>query len=254
MTSLEQELERLEGRKIQLQSEPKKIDEYTLREVFRTPLKGAFNEMLEDINFSEFFKGKKKVLKCDLATLVSFGLVAGPHELIHAGVNKLMGGINKEIVLNRLYGGDLYHLLYEGIQVKTMIPLIGGYVRPENLEGTASVIAMLTAPYILTPMGIYLLMEGRKRKSLPLSIAGAGFVAAHAGGVIGDFNKVGEQITNTIVEAPFRCTETYKDFKLEQQPFALSLVSFYMGLKMCNFSYRCFKAGVSSLRKMIYKG
>ncbi|MDP3698620.1 MAG: hypothetical protein Q8R47_03460 [Nanoarchaeota archaeon] len=109
-------------------------DDYTLEDFVKNPTKGIsfksiYNEIQADLDFSHLFSGKRKLLKVNFATFASFGIISLPHELIHAGTNYLTGGTNKEIVVNTLYGGQLWEKIIPGVESKVLFPLLGGYVK-----------------------------------------------------------------------------------------------------------------------------
>ena len=227
---------------------------YTLEDFVKNPFKdlsfkSIWKETQYDLDFSDLFSGKAKILKNNLALFASFGIAAVPHELIHAGVNKLTGGINKEIVINTLYGGHLWEKMFPEIHSKLMIPFIGGYVHAENPSFTGN-IATSVAPYILTPLGIYLVQKGKEKESKVLAAAGGGLVAAHIGGVIGDWLSVGARTINEGVEVV--------EHKLDAKPegyaasaagVATLLGGLYLGSKLMAITYRGMKATVNSARK-----
>ena len=234
------------------------IDEhkkYTFADVLKHPGKSAINEIFLDMRqYAQLFSGKtpfRQGIKADLATILSFGFFSVPHELIHAGVNKLTGRGNEEIVINKLFLGDLYHWLSPSIESKLMLPFIGGYVKPVETSLDFSHVICLLAPYVLTPVGIYLMAEAKKKKSLPYAIAGSGLVASHLGGIIGDFFNAGYTLVHRTGEAVFThlgyTLETYKHNGFFQ--LATIIGGFYLGTKIMSFTYRLSKAGVNYVRK-----
>ena len=175
--------------------------DYTIKEVLKSPLKGAMMEIIDDLTIHTNLKGSKwkRLLKNDGLIVASFGITADPHELLHAGVNELTGGYNKEIVINSLYGGDLWAQIIPNLESKVLFPLIGGYVDPEYASFFGE-LATKVSPYALTPLGIYLVMKGKERKNVLIFSAGAGAVAAHLGGVLGDWYSTGKAIMTKVAE------------------------------------------------------
>ena len=150
------------------------------------------HQILKDADYGDLFKGskRKRFWKQIGADYLSVIMWVPPHELMHAGVNKLLGGENKEIVFNKFFGGDLWASIIPGAQAKWMIPIIGGYVRPENPSDFAFA-TMALAPYAMTPLGIYMVLKGKKKENIPLTAAGSGLLAIHYGGIIGDWLNIG---------------------------------------------------------------
>ncbi len=228
--------------------------QYTLVDVLKDPLKPAFREIFQDLNYESLFKGgkKRKSNLNDIVVLASFGISSVPHELMHAGVNLLTGGQNEEIVINRFYGGDLVHQIYSGIDAQFLLPIIGGYVKVKEYGSKLGELAMTVAPYALTPLGIYMVAEGKKRKSLALAAAGSGMLLAHAGGMIGDFFTFGQTV---LYDAANLVANTLGYEKINSRNFLVSLPfiigGFYIGSKTTSFTYRAFKGGINSLRNRL---
>lgn len=231
-------------------------EEYTVRDVLRHPLTPAWKEIMKDLDFTSLFSGGKlkKALKNDLSTLLAFGAIVGPHELIHAGVNSATGGVNKEIVINKLFGGDLYHLINSRIDADWLIPLFGGYVKIGEYSSKLAEAGVSLAPYALTPIGIYLMSKGKEKKSLPYAISGAGLIAVHAGGVIGDFFHLGRLMMYETADF-IAHTVGYQSFDADDSWATIPLAAggFYAGYKALSFTYRLCKAGVNYCRKKFKK-
>lgn len=215
-------------------------ERYGIKDVLKRPFKRTYHEVIEDLTFAGELLGKRwyhNLAEVGL-TLLGFAAFTAPHELIHAATNQLTGGTTKEIVVNRLYGGDLYHLLHQGIESRVLFPLIGGYVKVD--EGSAlAKIAVCAAPYVLTPLGIYLMQKGKEKRSLVKATLGAGLIAAHAGGVIGDFNTLGKTLVHQV-------TGTDHEGILK---YAFAIAGFYLGCKVLGFTYRLSKAAVHLFRR-----
>lgn len=170
----------------------KKLYMLTLGEVLQHPLqysKGGFFEILSDVRVKDVSNLPKKYVPfiqagSILASIYAFGLWSLPHELIHAGINKLTGGINHEIVLNKIHGADFIHHAFPDIESRLMIPFIGGYVRAEPVNDVAA-IATTLAPYLLTPLGVYFIQRSAEKQTLVYWTAGIGLMGAHAGGIMG---------------------------------------------------------------------
>jgi len=228
----------------------KRNQKYTLSEIIgHLTRPGMYREFQADLGLDHLLKGRAKMTKNNLLLFASFGAVwSTPHELIHAGVNSLTGGVNKEIVLNRLYGGDLWAQIIPGAEAKVMNPFIGGYVITD-CNGTFGAIATAAAPYILTPLGLYLVQKGRENKSLAVSTLGVGLVAGHVGGIFGDWMNEGRLIVGNAIEGLCHAFGT----EPPQDNQALNLVatvgSFYLGAKLMTAAYRISKGTVNSLRQ-----
>ncbi len=228
----------------------------TIPDVLKNPLvpfRTSAREIFNDMFYGKLLPGKtplRKALLADLGTIVSFGFFTVPHELMHAGMNIVTGRGNKEIVINKLFGGDLYHWLIPSIESKLLLPFIGGYVQPESQEIHLANIAVSLAPYVLTPVGIYLVQEGKKKKSIPCAIAGSGLVAGHIGGVIGDFFNAGY----TLVHETTLFTAQAMGYTAEQcqnndlLKFGIVVGGLYVGSRIMSFTYRLAKAGVNHIR------
>lgn len=230
------------------------VNEKERRTLFSISPFGGLDEAFEDLNFEDLFKGNKKRRSRlnDLSILVSFGFSSIPHELIHAGVNVLTGGSNKEIVINRFYGGDLAHAVYPGIQSRFLAPIFGGYVEPREYGSELGKVAMVASPYVLTPLGIYLLEEGKRRNSPSLAIAGSGIIVGHAGSCIGDFATLGRTLSYSAVNVPVRALGA-KSFHVEEYLSAslpLWITGLYLGCQMTSTSYKLFKRGVDYCRNI----
>ena len=236
----------------------KEQQEYTLEDFVKNPLKNLsfksiYNEIQEDIDFSYLFSGKRKLLKTNLAAFASFGIFSLPHELIHAGTNSLTGGINKEIVLNTLYGGALWERIIPGVESKVLFPLLGGYVQIEN-PSTVGTLAATVAPYVLTPLGIYLMKKGKEKESILLCAGGAGLGLAHLGGIIGDWRLAGQTMIKESVELVQDTLNVKKTPEYgNAATFAMFLGGIYIGSKLLAISYRASKATVNSIRNYANK-
>ncbi len=231
---------------------------YTLEDFVKNPSKGLsfrsiYSEIQTDLDFSYLFSGDRKLLKTNLAAFASFGFFSLPHELIHAGTNYLTGGTNKEIVINTLYGGPLWEKIIPGVESKILFPLLGGYVKFENPSLAGSLTATV-APYILTPLGIYLMKKGKEKESIVLCAGGAGLGLAHLGGIIGDWRVAGQTI---ITETAKLVGETL-DVKLPKDNIYMErtallgtiLGGVYIGSKFLAIAYRASKATINSVRKL----
>lgn len=230
------------------------MHEYTLEDFVKNPTKGIsfksiYNEIQADINFSDLFSGQRKLLKTNLAAFASFGFFSLPHELIHAGVNYLTGGTNKEIVINTLYGGPLWEKIIPGVKSELMFPLLGGYVTGEN-PSLAGSLTTAVAPYALTSLGIYLMKKGKERESIVICAGGAGLGLTHLGGIIGDWRIAGQQMIKESVEVVQDALDVKTSPKYATAAdVAMFLGGLYIGSKLLAVSYRASKATVNSVRK-----
>ncbi len=230
-------------------------DDYTLEDFVKNPTKGIsfesiYKEMQGDMDFSYLFSGKRKLLKTNIAAFASFGFISLPHELIHAGTNYLTGGINKHIVINTLYGGSLWEKLIPGVESKLLFPPLGGHVDFTN-PSAAGTIASAAAPYLLTPLGIYLMKKGKEKRNMILSAGGTGLALIHLGGVIGDWKLAGQKTLEKGVEL---MQDEMHLQKAQEYSFttnvALALGGIYIGSKLMAISYRASKATVNSIRNL----
>lgn len=230
---------------------------YSFSHVFKHPLKPAFRELIHDLNYSDLFVGSdfKRRLKTDLTTVLSFGLFSVPHELAHAGANLIVGAENKEIVINKLFGGDLWHYFFPGIESKLMIPFIGGYVRGEGWNSAAGLEFSLLAPYVFTPLGIYMIQKGKQNKNLPLAGIGSGMVAAHFGGILGDFFSTGFVMMRTPYDLfhNYMQANGYSDASINMVTIAAAVSAFVVGSKTMSFTYRLSKASVNYVMSFFKK-
>lgn len=249
--------EELAGLKEQFSELVKKENSYTLSDVINHPIKyssGGFTEASNDIDFRFLIKGsnKRKNILFITGVLASFGAITAPHELIHAYTNNLLGNDNKEIVINTLYGGSLWHRIIPEIQSRWLFPLLGGYVDKGEISKLEN-IAVDIAPYIMTPIGIYLVSKGRGNKSLAYYIAGAGLVSVHAGGIIGDFYSIGKSVIEYVCN-PFM-PSTVVSFSENLRDFiGTSLIfvgGFLLGSKALSMTYSLSKGMVNSIRNYI---
>ena len=229
----------------------------TVRDVLKSPLipfRASLKEIIHDTLYSELLPGKtplRKAILADAGTVVAFALFTAPHELLHAGMNVLTGVGNKEIVMNKLYGGDIYHWVSPNIESKVLFPLLGGYVVPAS-EGVNLInVPTFLIPYILTPFGIYLAQEGKKRKNIPCAIAGSGLIACHLGGIIGDFLGAGYTLvhntTTFIAQTAGLTPQQYENNGLLN--IGIALGGLYVGSRIMSFTYRLSKAGVNYVRE-----
>jgi len=162
---------------------------------------------------------------------------------MHAGMNTLTGGTNKEIVINRLYGGDLAAKLIPGVKSDWLFPLLGGYVKPEHVSELGK-IATLATPYLLTPLGFYCIMKGAEKKSLPLTFLGTGALAGHLGGTVGDFFTLGRALVIDGINY-ISPESTYENSPWLYAPVIAG--GFYIGLKAMCFTYRLSKGLINSV-------
>lgn len=241
-----------------------KLFELTFEEVLRHPItysKGGLGEIMGDIevlNPENLTEKQKKFYAFLLpaSSLLSAGIWSMPHELLHAAVNKATGGKNLEIALNKMYGADFWHAIFPQIESKLMIPLLGGYVRAQPANELSDIAATL-APYVMTPIGVYLMQNALKKQNTKYWIIGSGLMVMHLGGVIGDFCSVGQKITRKI------CTTIYKNPEEmnknnEQNGVsaadsiaigAVFVCGFLLGNKIMSYTYRLSKGLVNSARK-----
>lgn len=210
-----------------------------------------------DITYGDLIKteGWKRTAIALPISLFSFGISAVPHELIHAGTNSLLGGTNKDIVLNTLYGGSLWDKIITGVNSKLMIPIIGGYVIPDNFEAMdfAARATISMAPYIMTPLGIILAREGKERKNLAFAVAGTGIIIGHAGGVYGDFLNIGKNtFYNTLAySAEVTGYENFREIypqKFVNDSFAPHFIGFLIGWKIMDYTYNLSSSIVDKVR------
>lgn len=247
---------------------PKKLDntsKLTLEDVLRHPLKnsrGVFWEWCDEFRTFIDYKNreagavKRRLSKAAYLTgaLYAFGLSALPHELIHAGVNKVTGGVNKEIVLNKFFGGSFWAEIIPGVEAKWLVPIIGGYVNIEPADRLASILTS-AAPYVLTPVGITLFYSGIKKKNSVLFTLGAGITGAHASGVIGDFWNIGKDIYYGGFEAAsqmFGNQPMSDDAKL-WLALPVAIFGFFLGNGIMSYSYNLMKGAYNSLRNKFFK-
>lgn len=247
---------------------PKILDDaskLTLEDVLGHPgkySKGVFWEWCEEfgafISYKNIGAGavKKRLSRAAYITgaLCSFGLSALPHELIHAGVNKATGGINKEIVLNKFFGGSLWAEIIPGIEAKWLVPLIGGYVDLEPANRLANILTA-AAPYVLTPVGVGLFYSGIKKKNSLLFTLGAGITGAHASGVIGDFWNVGKDVYYgglDMASQMFSSQPMSDDAKLILA-IPVAVFGFFLGNRIMSYSYNLMKGAYNSPRNRLGK-
>lgn len=238
-------------------SQREKQTNYKLSDVIKHPLKyctKGFSEASSDPFAADItidnhildrdYTEKNKVksirkLRFYSCILAAFGATSVPHELIHAGVNKLTGGVNHEIAINKFFGGDIVHYFIPEVQAKWMIPMMGGYVKfdnPSYLGKTATVIA----PYIMTPLGIYLLNKSKEKKNLVMAYLGGGLVAGHAGGIIGDFFGMGNMTIDKL----------FSSINPQYSPDLITnIAGFCLGTVILSYTYRLSKGTVNSLQQ-----
>jgi len=242
------------------EQERKERQEYTLEDFVKNPTKGLafrsiWREMAEDMSFEHLFSGgwKSRAVKTDLTTLAAFGLFSFPHEMVHAGVNLVTGGVNEKIVINTFYGGSFWEKLIPGVESQWMVPFLGGYVQTEN-SSAVGMIATAVAPYVMTPVGIYLAKKGKEKESIVITAAGAGLLAGHLGGVIGDWRLVGQNLIKGSVEVVQDTigVKTSPGYETEAL-IAMALGGLYVGSKILAISYRGMKATVNSVRNYVAK-
>lgn len=226
----------------------------TFMEVLKDPFSGGFAKAYKDFNISHMFETRKG-LKTNGAIMASFAAWSVPHELIHAYTNVATGGSNEKMAFNKLLGGDFWAALVPGAQSEWMAPFIGGYVKIAEYGSKLGEYATAAAPYLLTPIGILLLEEGKRRKNLPLAVGGVGLVAAHLGGVIGDWAHIGARAVNDSVVYIGEMTGL-SDVSAITDNTALQVAgifaSVYVGLKTLGFTYRAMKAGVNKARQKLF--
>ncbi len=241
----------------------KRAPELTLDKVLRDPKKyskAAFWDMANEFGgFIDARAAKNKYpriakLAYFSSAIAAFGVSALPHELIHAGVNILTSGVNKEIVLNKFFGGSLWASIIPEVQAKWLFPLIGGYV---NIEPANRLSHMLTliAPYCLTPAGIAMFYSGLKRKNAALFTVGAGIVGGHTGGVIGDFWNTGRIMLyqcSDLVSQVVGYDKTPENTEL-LLALPVAVAGFFIGNRIMSYSYNLMKGTYNSLRNRFSK-
>ncbi len=247
---------------------PKKLDsasKLTLEDVLKHPFKnsrGVFWEWCDEFRaFIECRNRKAGAVKRRLSkaayltgAVYAFGLSALPHELIHAGVNKATGGVNKEIVLNKFFGGSLWAEIIPGIEAKWLIPIIGGYV---DIEPANRLTGILTsaAPYVLTPVGVALFYSGIKKKNPVLFTLGAGITGAHVSGIIGDFWIVGRDIWygGLDVASQIFSNQPMSDDAKMLLAIPVAVFGFFLGNRIMSYSYNLMKGAYNSVRNSFFK-
>ena len=144
------------------------VEGYGVKEVLRRPLHASrlvIGEMWKDLNYEKLLPGSKFVKSAlnDISILVSGLLMVGPHELIHAGTNLLLGGTNEQIVISALSGGWVYEKLIPGVESILRSPwdslTSDNYVRTAENPLLAGMIVSAAPFAVMTPLGIYLLAE-----------------------------------------------------------------------------------------------
>lgn len=239
-------------RQYDAQIEEEKRSKYTLSEIIgQLTRRGIYREWVSDCSFFKLFEGKKisRVTKEMATTYAAFGAIVVPHELIHAGVNSATGGINHEIVLNRLFGGDIFASIIPGIEVKVLNPLLGGYVYAENHSALAE-LATSVAPYSLTILGFYALQKGKEKKNIPLCALGSAAVCVHVGGIIGDWFNAGQNVCYEAMEGIYNfigAEPSNENSVLDH--IIIGSSGMLLGLQMLKASYRLMKGTVNSLRQ-----
>src|SRR3989344_6382324 len=227
-----------------------RVKEYSLKDVIKHPIQyskwDGIQEIFSDLNYESLFKKNKfKSALNDLFIFASFGLSTIPHELLHAITNTITGGKNNEIVINKLYGGDLAELIDPELKSRWLFPIFRGHVDIANYGSELAKYATGLSPYIMTPLGIFLLKEAKKRKSLPLAFLGSGALTSHVGAVIGDFANTGKNIISDTFK--FLGVDAYNDDNwLIRIPIMMGGI--YLGAKIASFSYRFFKSSINSLQ------
>ncbi|GEM_PF-6277303 len=227
----------------------------SLRDVVLQPFNFGIPVMVNDVNYPGLFRlgAKKKWAAIALFAVASLYMYTLPHELIHAGVNVLSGGENQKIVFNTLYGGGIYEMIIPGVQSELLSPLTGAYVMTVNPHFFGRVTSVL-APYAMTPLGVFMALEGKSRRNLPLWAAGAGLVLNHMGGILGDFFSFGTEL----VAKPavmFYQAQGYADFDRETgflTALSLMAASFYVGAKAAGISYKLFRNSIQYVRSEVF--
>ncbi len=109
---------------------------------------------------------------------------------------------------------------------------------------------MAIAPYVLTPVGIYLVQKAREKKMATLGFLGAGALLGHAGGIIGDWWKIGRDV---VYETAHHIGNVLGYESVEDNPFIFiggGVLGMYLGSKAMSFTYRFSKGLVGSFRSL----
>lgn len=230
-------------------------DNYIVSSVLKHPIEysaGGFSEAMRDaVELSDLIPAstqRRKMILLNLGILTAFAAISVPHELIHAGTNALLGNQNKEIVINTLYGGSLWHKLIPSVKSEWLFPLICGYVDTGKISPLENM-AVGLAPYAMTSFGIYALKKGIEKKCLPLGYLGAGLVAVHCGGIIGDFYNLGRTIINSAYEPVMNALSMNPNQDSTVENILIWGGGFYLGTKILSLTYTFSKGLVNSIRK-----
>jgi len=217
-----------------------------------TTIDYLFGEFIRDLDLTEIFKGKKlrRIDKNVACIYIGSHLLTPIHELLHAGANKLLGYENQKIVIGNLDGGFLWEKIIPGVTAENLPLWKGGYVLcHKSSPSLTDIVIPGLAPYIMTPIGIYLLLEGKRRKCIPMIIAGCGFVAYHADAVFGDIMKAGGDIV--IGAADYCCRIAGHPMNMNENglKYILAIPGVFVGLALWRYSYHYFRRAVNYIRE-----
>ncbi|MBN2095670.1 MAG: hypothetical protein JW727_06475 [Candidatus Aenigmarchaeota archaeon] len=208
------------------------------------------------------------------------------HELTHAATNIATGGTNEEIVIDSALGGDFLREIFPLIESKDLSQLdIAGYVNPDTFGPWPSDALVAIAPNAISmALGAELLYEAKKRKSLPLAIAGSSLVAVPVyqlrissvdeevvkatdmfkelpEGVpafnVGDFSAAGGELVFEPLNALSRIFEENGAeaaelvYSPEMYPYVIAMlgISFLAGIAVAGTTYGLGRAAVNKLRR-----
>ncbi|MBN2095180.1 MAG: hypothetical protein JW727_03975, partial [Candidatus Aenigmarchaeota archaeon] len=225
-------------------------------------------ELWRDLNYTELLPGGKNTKRAlnvaavpaAAVALYSIPRISLPHEYTHAAANVLTGGTNDAVI--------------EGV---TDMATTGPWPAQD---------VVLLAPYLWSmPLGYYLLSEGKKRKSLPLTVAGSGLLFGDAASVLnaelsaesiseklpelnlpegaetvslyGDFNQVGADLVQKTTELVEKLTgheiTDYKPVDLDwdcqtdpTNPYLMG-AAFLVGVAIMGITYGLGKASVNKV-------
>ncbi len=240
--------------------------DYRLRDVLKHPVKyskGVFSVVDEmSLDLGSLIKTvvdtpepvSKKILKTSYLIggfYIGDFITTGPHELLHALGHLLSGNTVTKIAILPSHGGYLYHRI---LPLITTNPIEGaaGSVTVISESLISGGIGLLSPYFVLTPLAVYAIQEGKTTKQTALCGAGFGILFTHVSSVIGDFFFLGTRLVNktyeTIKKEPLY-KEREKASTSDQTTLWAALVAgFLLGNRIMGYMYRLSKGLVNSVR------
>jgi len=212
-------------------------------------------DFLRDLTFIDMFKGKKvwRIQKNLYSILAGIYVAIPIHEILHGVAGRLLGYENQKIVINSMDGGYIWEKIIPWVTSEHLPFWKGGYVEVKGAQATLSENLLFSlAPYIMTPIGIYLLLEGKRKKCLPMVIAGCGFVEGHAESVFGDMAISAGNIMVAAADYLYKTVGYQMNLDEQGVKYILAVPAAVIAFGLWRYSYHFFRKGINYCREKVH--